>query len=527
MGTSDVETQGIAHDDDDGFQYGAGSISGIRARVRLGCRLLAREIKKKIDETTKKTKSIEITVDVFGFSRGAAAARNFVYEITKGEYTPNDIEVSYTETIHHPARAEYVDYSKIRDNPYEPSEKPKSRIQHYKAYTTTEKKKKKVKRADSDGLMTNTKYHIDGKLPRMGHLGYSLLKLNITPEQLEKIELKVRFLGIYDTVSSYEEWGPLGGDSHKRKGAKHIQPGKSLFNDDVKQLNLNTLRCTKIVHFTAMDEHRENFDLTRITGANAKDAQGNIRRIEKSFPGVHCDIGGAYENGREYIDEIEVVNKDISGLHDFYDTPETSKALLEDFSKKLIKEYWYEKSELIITLKNPKIGLDYSKLSGTRKYIHKEYSYIPLHFMKEYSEKYMKNFIIEGDFINRYKITDKNLIAAKKHLTPYVKNENNKEWKFIPDEVFVRKQKIEAHQAEKKEKERELKLKKSIIIYDKPATKIDNLRVVKPKFNPLEVPVWTEDQKLLRELRNKYFHWSANREWLGMDPNDNRKRKFH
>lgn len=209
MGTSDVETQGIAHDDDDGFQYGAGNVSGIRVRVRLACELVAEKIHEKVKNITDATKSIEVTIDVFGFSRGAASARNFVYEITKGEYTPGDIEVSYTETIHHPERAELIDYSKIRDNPYEPSEKPKNRLQHYKAYTTTEKKKKIVKRADSDGLMTDPKLYLDGKLPRMGHLGYSLRKLKIKPEQLEKIELKVRFLGIYDTVSSYEEWGAI------------------------------------------------------------------------------------------------------------------------------------------------------------------------------------------------------------------------------------------------------------------------------------------------------------------------------
>ncbi len=79
----------------------------------------------------------------------------------------------------------------------------------------------------------------------------------------------------------------------------------------------------------------------------------------------------------------------------------------------------------------------------------------------------------------------------------------------------------------KAEMERDAKLKKSTIIYDKPATKIDNLRVVKPMINPLEIPVWSEDQKLLRELRNKYFRWSSNRDWLGMDPNDNRKRNEH
>lgn len=34
-----------------------------------------------------------------------------------------------------------------------------------------------------------------------------------------------------------------------------------------------------------------------------------------------------------------------------------------------------------------------------------------------------------------------------------------------------------------------------------------------------------EEQKILRILRNKYLHWSANRDWFGMQPAPGRKRK--
>lgn len=512
MGTSDVETQGIDRDDDDGFQYGAGSHSGIRARVRLGCERLAEKIKIKIDETSNDIKNIEITVDVFGFSRGAAAARNFVYEITKGEYEPGDIEISYYEDQVVPESHTFTKTERLIITP---------------KHTIKVKKKKKVKQADADGLKTDLKYYNDGKLPRMGHLGYSLLKLDIKPDQLEQIELKVRFLGIYDTVSSYEEWGALGGDSTLKKGLIHIQPNKSLFKDDIKQLNLNTLRCAKIVHFTAKDEHRENFDLTRITGANIKSEQGTYSRIEKNFPGVHCDIGGAYLTGRDFVDEIEVVNKiGIGGIKNPNNIPEVSIELLKDFGKKLISQYWYKNSELKIHEEWGATKYKYHKLTGTRALVYKEYSYIPLHFMKDYCTVYMKDYFIESTF-KKYAINDTNLKAAYAHLKPYVMNKGGKEWNFISDEVFVRKQKMDELKKKKAEMERDAKLKKSIIIYDKPATKIDNLRVVKPMINPLEIPVWTEDQKLLRELRNKYFHWSSNRDWLGMDPNDNRKRNEH
>ena len=35
------------------------------------------------------------------------------------------------------------------------------------------------------------------------------------------------------------------------------------------------------------------------------------------------------------------------------------------------------------------------------------------------------------------------------------------------------------------------------------------------------------NQGLLRKLRNEYLHWSANRDWLGMDADDDYERKEH
>ena len=33
-----------------------------------------------------------------------------------------------------------------------------------------------------------------------------------------------------------------------------------------------------------------------------------------------------------------------------------------------------------------------------------------------------------------------------------------------------------------------------------------------------------QDQKDLKELRNKFLHWSADRDWVGIDPEDDGKR---
>jgi hypothetical protein len=36
-----------------------------------------------------------------------------------------------------------------------------------------------------------------------------------------------------------------------------------------------------------------------------------------------------------------------------------------------------------------------------------------------------------------------------------------------------------------------------------------------------------QEQKDLRLLRNKYLHWSANYDWIGMDPTPNRVRETY
>jgi len=79
-------------DVDDGFQYGSGC-TGVRGKVRLGCSRLADRIKVLIDQKSNENKDLDIIyIDVFGFSRGAAAARNFSYEIN-GNKRPEDIEI--------------------------------------------------------------------------------------------------------------------------------------------------------------------------------------------------------------------------------------------------------------------------------------------------------------------------------------------------------------------------------------------------------------------------------------------------
>ncbi|OUL60271.1 phospholipase effector Tle1 domain-containing protein [Flavobacterium sp. AJR] len=509
MGTNDN-----ARDVDQGFQYGSGN-TGIRAKVRKACELLAKKIKKVSDDDGNKIVT-QVTVDVFGFSRGAASARNFVYEITEkaplvlvktGEYDEDKI---------------FKDSSKIRESRKQQDviDKPRyvefgrdSGIPAMPSGGLKALPKKNMKpiygKGDSDGKPVDPSLIKNGKMPEMGHLGYSLLKLGLKPELLDELRIIVRFVGLYDTVSSYEE----DGDGTLKeedggtllKGAGHLY--KSKFKDDVLQLQLNKLDAAqKIVHFTAKDEHRENFDLTRVP------QNGCV--IEKNLPGVHCDIGGAYENGEEVVDELETTNH-------------FDPNIFLNFKGYLIKNYWYKEEQL-----SEGWGFLYNKLTGTRM-LRKEYSYIPLHFMEVFFKELTEERHMSRSVVGDYPINNDGILEdTKTHLEKYVFNKGGVEWEFIDDEKVKL---IETNEKiDKRIKEGRLNELEQEPRYDnlnpndyKPKIRLDLEKIPGLATEPADKWEGLSDQTLLRILRNGYFHWSANKDWLGMDPTDSRIREEH
>ncbi|RRJ91737.1 phospholipase effector Tle1 domain-containing protein [Flavobacterium macacae] len=506
MGTDDKQK-----DSQDGFAFGAG-LTGVRAKVRKACEMASNKINKELQKENNADKILtKITFDVFGFSRGAASARNFVHEVNvkkSYEAKPFNMPDGY-----HPI------------NPYSQSGMP---VQKYRSAI-----------GDADGLEVNSGILVQNKLPGMGHLGYSILKeTDLTIKEIEAVTVVIRFVGIYDTVSSYGEsgnrlgeydaFGELKDDGFLLKASKEVV--SSHFNDDVEELQLNNLGYfQKMVHFTAKDEHRKNFALTRIR-------QIKDRSIEKNLPGVHCDIGGAYENETEYKDEIETSNH---------------KPLwkLKNYMEELIAGGWYKDGEIEI---NNKFwnwltsGIVYRKLSGTR-FVKKEYSYLPLHFMEEFGKEIMKTqekstAIIE-DLTLRYSISGMPLLEqAKTYLDGYMKDEIP-EWDFESDEELAqRKQdRINRENLEKMLEE----IEKNKIHQEQNAPGFKGEKQYWPTM-PSQFPTPEEPeediitidieevvitayhpQTLLRKLRNEYFHWSASRDWFGMEPNKNRIRGEH
>lgn len=204
-------------DDELGSALGIG-LFGVKKKVEAACEkindLIAGYVKKENTE-------VSIYLYVFGFSRGAAAARCF------------------------------SSFLKMRNG------------------------KTKVKRNKNTVVMGwRSDMNIAEKLKKENEFKASLMADWLNDLQKGKrisfSDPKVKFLGLYDTVSSY--------------GAK--------FDDDVDELSLKIDRknVDNVFQICAGDEYRKNFMLTDISSARGEDKYIII-------PGAHSDVGGGYAQG--------------------------------------------------------------------------------------------------------------------------------------------------------------------------------------------------------------------------------------
>lgn len=365
-------------DEMDGYAFGSED-TGIKAKVQIGCEDVAEKVNL-LKKANPSAKLGTITLDVFGFSRGAAAARYFVHLVSKRKMTADPQSVNF------------------------------------------------------------------------GSLGTELKKIGVNPDE---ITVNIRFLGIFDTVSSYSE---------------NTWTTSPNFSNDIAELHLNDIqKAKKIVHFTAENEHRINFDLTDIVAYDRVKQKRIIMGIERSFPGVHSDIGGGYETGPESKDEI------ING----------SESVQQRRKEQLVVEGWFTDEQLIIHPYR-------RKLSSNRERVKKTYSYIPLQFMGQYGKN--SNLKIDTEQIsNKYKISDDPLLVrVKNKLSPYVM-ENGRPYTFRWfQDIHNQYKGAKVPEQKYADYQRELK-----------------------------------EQEDLRKLRNEYLHWSADYDWVGMDPRADGKRVVH
>ena len=449
-------------DESDGYIYGRG-FTGIIPKVRRGCLKLAERIKNKEIEERKKGKEIKeinLTIDVFGFSRGAAAARYFLYNLQKS---------SYKHGVLTPTAVTYI-----------PPDKAIIKLDHA---------------GDSvdDSLIEN------GLLPPFGFLGTSLLKLGIPRELVDNMKVTIRFLGLYDTVVSYDPESFLIPSFKKYIGKLHL--------DEIG----NPIRA---VHYTALDEHRKNFSITRLKTETLSNA------FEIGFPGVHSDIGGSYNNdrltGKEIFNllsksKLYSKTKDILMYSNCdYEMIVLDKSVfessLEKLRQELIREGWFFEYQITIEGGFPR------KTLYSERILRPRYNLIPMHFMCEDFSNYISdNELIENKMYTDYCLEDDFLENVKEYLRKHT-IEGKQEWVLEHPEIPNRYNFYEYIYPNKNSKrEDEFTFTKSDI-----------------ELTEIEITAYRADY-LLRKLRNCYLHRSAKMntitDYLGHGPTSDRIRK--
>lgn len=209
-------------------------------------------------------------------------------------------------------------------------------------------------------------------------------------------DVKVGFVGLFDTVASFalDYWGLAGyedgsgvrdgaGDNINRyevreyRGTRRqvVNPLDGMeieapyYVDIIQPFNfhLSGDSADEIEQFVARDEIRENFPLTSL------EPRSGARIREKSYVGVHSDIGGGYSNEDDAIVENYIVK--IKTLRRTYYSLETKEHLTTSELEQIKTEY----EKLGYTLSEKQRGLD-TWLYGTKN-VRKELSNVYLRYM--------------------------------------------------------------------------------------------------------------------------------------------------
>lgn len=234
----------------------------------------------------------------------------------------------------------------------------------------------------------------------------------------------------------------------------------TVYDDQVKNKLLLKLdnKLGYVAHLTAENEYRKNFPLT-----NSKSMTSGI---ELTLPGCHSDIGGGYNNN----DNEEVV---IEGPYTGY---------VKHDRDRMIDQGWYRQDEM-------KWSVGATKVKGKRNAISNKYSYVVLQLMAEIGKKQNK---IPWDYkkMNKNFPIPNNLLSTQKRLWAY---------------AFEGKTQLEYH---------------CKIVLDLELKSIEQKRA-KKILTQKEVDAYNKkssDHNLLWTLRNKFLHFSASMDGIGMEP---------
>lgn len=269
------ENDGFVSCSDDSLASALGvGLFGVKKKVEGACERIAQKVDK-IIRNLKVSKDEKIEIDirlyVFGFSRGAAAARCFSACLNR-RLGKTKVQTSLNAAIIGVTQRTIVEKKLEMENTYK------------------------------------TSLHLDW-------LDDYLSEYNSNHSANIRFGfVNVKFLGLYDTVSSYGAY----------------------FTDDVEELSLeinnNTVR--KVVQICAGDEYRKNFALTDITSA------GEIGETI-IIPGSHSDIGGGYAVSK--IEEQEQI---------IFTSGRRGANLYRLWKELLVKDGWFNAGETERTISN-------------------------------------------------------------------------------------------------------------------------------------------------------------------------------
>ena len=390
-----IGTEKYKEDSIGGSSIGRGD-TGIIAKVERGIKDLVRE---KIATLPKDKKIYKIVFDVFGFSRGAAAARHFCNEVKKPAY--------------------YV--TRTKRDPYDKYDR--------NARILTDEKDL-VKHAG-------------------GILGTELNKIGLKPYEETYNNIEIRFLGLFDTVvSDLVVKENLGYIATLFTTKPWIPIIAQEYLEDIKT-NISGLGIKKVFQIVAEDEWRANFAYTPTEDG-----------YTLYMLGAHSDIGGGYAELDKYTSILGFFDATKGGEEIFKQQEKIRKYFIENnYCKE--NEIWFEKiyehtSGFAIessptettTIYKKKISDHY--ILKTSRYISNKYSLVPMYvmlqkaidygvpFYKNYKEAADDDADVKNSFEHEIPDTEefKMLREYLKKMLDVSKDESKKSYSLSSPEMF-------------------------------------------------------------------------------------------
>ena len=390
-----IGTEKYKEDSVGGSSIGRGD-TGIIAKVERGIKDLVRE---KIATLPKDKKIYKIVFDVFGFSRGAAAARHFCNEVKKPAY--------------------YV--TRTKRDPYDKYDR--------NARILTDEKDL-VKHAG-------------------GILGTELNKIGLKPYEETYNNIEIRFLGLFDTVVSdlvvKENLGYIAALFTTKPWIPILEQERL---EDIKT-NISGLGIKKVFQIRANDEWRANFAYTPTEDG-----------YTLYMLGAHSDIGGGYAELDKYTSILGFFDATKGGEEIFKQQEKIRKYFIDNnYCKE--NEIWFEKiyehtSGFAIessptettTIYKKKISDHY--ILKTSRYISNKYSLVPMYvmlqkaidygvpFYKNYKEAADDDADVKNSFEHEIPDTEefKMLREYLKKMLDVSKDESKKSYSLSSPEMF-------------------------------------------------------------------------------------------